>query len=146
MAAADADGTFKDSTSSSSSSSSEEDEPSPAHVAAPAAVRGPPSSLYDASTMWVGSFPIVRRHLNGVPSFYVYCPLHSYGGRRCRKSMQLNQPDEETVITRLHHWIYQGQHLFPHILTLIGVGEGRGYVGGGAGGVGGKRGEGGGVW
>ena len=74
---------------------------------------GPSSSIYDASTVRIGPFAIVRRHIAGVPAMFVNCPLHTYRDsdgtlHRCSKSMQLNQPDEATVLKRLHQWVYAG--------------------------------------
>ncbi|CAE7449883.1 chk1, partial [Symbiodinium sp. CCMP2592] len=40
---------------------------------------GPPSSVYDPSTIFVGAFAIVKRHISGVPSYFVQCPLHAHG-------------------------------------------------------------------
>ncbi|CAE7773047.1 unnamed protein product, partial [Symbiodinium sp. CCMP2456] len=79
---------------------------------------GPSSSLYDPSTIHIGPFAIVRRHIHGVPAMFVNCPIHTYKDsdgtvHRCSKSMQLNQPDEATVIKRLHQWVYAGTQMVP---------------------------------
>lgn len=78
-----------------------------------AQVAGPPSSIFAASTIHIGPFAIVRRHIAGVPAMFVHCPLHTYKDsdgtvHRCSKSMQLNQPSEPIVIKRLHQWVYAG--------------------------------------
>ena len=106
---------------------SDDDAPAPSARAAPAlrakqrqrrrqqreVAARPPSSIFDASTIHIGPFAIVRRHIAGVPAMFVNCPLHTYKDsdgtlHRCSKSMQLNQPDETTVIKRLHQWVYAG--------------------------------------
>lgn len=39
-----------------------------------------------------------------VPQWIAYCPLHSSDNVECSKSIQINQPDEETALRRLLTW------------------------------------------
>lgn len=72
------------------------------------------SSRHASSTILLGNaaFAIVRRGDQAVPGYYVHCPCHTFndGTRRraCGKAISITQPDEETVILRLHDWILQG--------------------------------------
>ena len=75
--------------------------------------RGTFSSVYDPSTIRIGPFALVKRHVAGVPAMFVNCPLHTYKDEdgmvhRCTKTMQLNQPNEDTVVDRLHWWVWRG--------------------------------------
>ena len=56
------------------------------------------TSLLNPSTVWFGNTPIVYREDLATPSFYTFCRCHQAGGRFCRKDIQINRPDKDTVI------------------------------------------------
>ena len=75
---------------------------------APEPARLQASSMYDDSTVWAAGIPMVKRFDKKIPTFYVHCRAHQGGRRACTKSMQINRPDEQTVIKRLKWWLLSG--------------------------------------
>ena len=80
----------------------------PKRQPAPEPARLQASSVYDDSTVWAAGIPMVKRFDKKIPTFYVHCRAHQGGRRACTKSMQINRPDEQTVIKRLKWWLLSG--------------------------------------
>lgn len=57
--------------------------------------------LGNPNTVWFGSTPIALREDLAVPTYYTYCKFHSVHGIHCRKDMQTNRPDKDTVVRKL---------------------------------------------
>lgn len=56
------------------------------------------TSLANPSTVWYGDTPIVLREDIATPAYYTFCRWHKCGDRRCRKDLQINRPDRDTVV------------------------------------------------
>jgi len=77
-----------------------------------AAAGGSSRRASDSILLGNNAFAIVRRSDQAVPGYYVHCPCHTYNDgfrrRACGKAISITQPDEETVILRLHNWRLHG--------------------------------------
>ena len=59
------------------------------------------TSMMNPSTVWFGDTPIVLREDLATPVYYVFCKQHACNGKQCRKDIQINRPDRDTVIRTL---------------------------------------------
>ena len=75
--------------------------PHPAPRPGPARRHRGTSSKWKPSTVWFGSTPIVLREDLAKPIYYTYCRHHSVLGLHCRKDIQINRPDPDTVVRKL---------------------------------------------
>ena len=59
------------------------------------------TSVMNPSTVWFGQTPIVLREDLATPTYYTFCQRHHVCGRHCRKDIQINRPDKDTVVRTL---------------------------------------------
>jgi hypothetical protein len=56
------------------------------------------TSVFNPSTVWFGKTPIVLREDTATHTYYTFCRRHQFCGRHCRKDIQINRPNRDTVI------------------------------------------------
>lgn len=70
--------------------------------------RGPPSSMFNPTTVFAGNIPVVRREDQAAPSWYIRCPVHTTH-RSCTKSMTEGRAgNDKLVVRKLMYWLLQG--------------------------------------
>lgn len=72
---------------------------------------GPPSSMFNLSSVWVQNVAFVQRTDQGKPSYYVRCPLHGTKLRSCTKTKTVGDDTEhgrDLVIRQLMDWLLRG--------------------------------------